>query len=89
MRMAEQWSLERGGLYETTASAINIWRDPAVTPQLREDSELIGTIHVDWGCPNAGLATIYALEVAPGWSVAEVRRHIGRLFGEPMLALAA
>src|SRR5579872_4095650 len=89
LRMAHKWSVENGGLYEATTSTINVWLFPHVTPELRDESELIGTIKIEWNCPDQRMATIAAIEVQPGWSRHDVERHIQHLFGVPVLAKAA
>lgn len=80
---ARRWGIAAGGLYDAETSTISIWSNPQLTPEMRRESELEGTIHIEWDRPNH-VAAIRALEINEGWSRGDLERHIPLLFGRPL-----
>ena len=80
---ARRWDVAAGGLYDAEASAISIWSNPQLTPEMCRESELEGTIHIEWDGSNH-MAAIRALEISDGWSRGDLERHIPLLFGRPL-----
>jgi hypothetical protein len=72
--------VERGGMYDARSAAINIWSHSWRTPELRQSSALIGTIHLSWHTPGHHV-TITELHVEHGFTLADVERHLELLFG--------
>lgn len=47
--------------------------------------ETIGIIHLDRSQLDTDLVTVFAIEVEPGVELEAVERHVGLLFGEPLV----
>jgi hypothetical protein len=75
--------VERLGVYDARSAAINIWSKPWSTPELRQASELVGSICLAWDTPLRDLATITEPHVEGGFTLADVERHLELLFGGP------
>jgi hypothetical protein len=81
MAYARGHDVERGGQYDARSAAINIWSHSWTTPELRQASELVGTIYLAWNSPHPDLATITELHVEAGFALSDVERHLEFLFG--------
>jgi hypothetical protein len=69
------------GQYDARSAAINIWSHSWRTPELRQSSDLVGTIHLAWNSPHRDLATIVELHVEAGNALSDLERHLELLFG--------
>jgi hypothetical protein len=73
--------VERGGMYDARSAAILVWSHNWSTPELRQASEIVGSIYLAWHTPHPDLATITELHVEAGYALADVERHLELLFG--------
>ena len=81
MAYARAHDVERQGVYDARSAAINVWSKPWSTPELRQASELVGSIYLAWHTPHPDLVTITELHVEAGFTRADVERHLELLFG--------
>jgi hypothetical protein len=73
--------VERGGQYDARSAAVNIWSHSWRTPELRQSSDLIGSIYLAWNTPHPDLVTIVELHVEAGFTLSDVEQHLELLFG--------
>ena len=85
-KAARARDVENGGVYDTRGAAIIIWSEPWSGPAQERVSDTVVTICLSWRTPDDAHATVTCLEVDPGWTLAEVQRHLALLFGLPDLA---
>jgi hypothetical protein len=81
MAYARAHDVERLGVYDARSAAINVWSCPWTTPELRQASDLVGTIYLAWHAPHPDHVTITELHVEAGFTLADVERHLELLFG--------
>jgi len=69
------------------AMACELFYGPAVdgaSIRVLQQLDAIGIIYLDRSQIDAGLVTVFAIEVEPGVELEVVERHVGLLFGEPL-----
>jgi hypothetical protein len=81
MAYARGHDVERGGQYDARSAAIHIWSHSWRTPELRQSSDLIGSIYLAWNSLHPYLVTKVELHVEAVFTLSDVEQHLELLFG--------
>jgi hypothetical protein len=74
-RYAHEHDVDKGGHYDARSAAINVWSHHWANDATWEESEIIGTFHVQWSDAPA----LWEIETEEGFSLEDLMQELGQL----------